>query len=388
MNWDEHSSESERLAGEGETASSRRDGVGISHPEMSPKKAAAPGDRSATVAGDLIGATVIVGDHSKITIGKDANRMTAEARPRPLILLSRSLAAIAIGLAIDVLRQFLGGDGGWSDTISGSLQAVVVTLITIAVVLTTLSLIRPASPLVKSAARFEVVKEIQKARRAVILTGIAGIIAFGLWLSLPAFAPYYNVRGVEFQYSDPGNLSRARESYRQAIRLKPHYAQAHYNLATTYEDFQPDQAIAEYLLAIKYDSQMYPAYNNLARLYILKGKDGDYEQALNILHQALDTSPPDTSVQYSLYKNIGWANYLHSTRPNYLQAEQNLRMAISLRKDKAAAHCLLAYVLKKLGKAGAADECFDCVTLAPGEKDVEAKWVSDAQECLMKGNSK
>ena len=36
---------------------------------------------------------------------------------------------------------------------------------------------------------------------------------------------------------------------------------------------------------------------------------------------------------------------------NYLQAEQELRRAISLRKDKAAAHCLLAYVLKEQGKS-------------------------------------
>jgi len=75
---------------------------------------------------------------------------------------------------------------------------------------------------------------------------------------------------------------------------------------------------------------------------------------------------------------------------HYSLAEMYLRRAISLQSKQggAAAHCLLAYVLKAQGKAEAADECFDCVSLAPGEKDIEAKWLSDAQECLMKGGSK
>jgi hypothetical protein len=71
-------------------------------------------------------------------------------------------------------------------------------------------------------------------------------------------------------------------------------------------------------------------------------------------------------------------------------AEMYLRRAISLRNEQggAAAHCLLAYVLKEQGMAGVADECFDCVSLAPGEKDVEPRWVSDARDCLMKGEGK
>jgi hypothetical protein len=45
----------------------------------------------------------------------------------------------------------------------------------------------------------------------------------------------------------------------------------------------------------------------------------------------------------------------------------------------------LAYVLKEQGKAGVTDECFDCVSLAPGERDIEAAQVSDAQDYLLKG---
>jgi tetratricopeptide (TPR) repeat protein len=355
-------------------------------PIKSSQEAAASGDRTASVSGDSVRA-IIVGDHSKIKLGGDSTRRATKEKLRPVAFLPRLLAAIAISLAIDVLRRFLGGDGDWSSIISAILQAVLIALLIVAVALTVILLLRPANPLVKKAARLGVFNEAQQARRAAVLTGIACVIALGLWLSLPAFAPYYNDRGTKFQSSDPPDLSRARESYQQAVRLKPGYAPAHYNLATTYEDLQPDQAIDEYLLAIRYDSRIYPAYNNLARLYLRRGKNNDYEDALNILHQGEDLSPPDENVQYSLNKNLGWANY---ALKHYPLAEMYLRRAVALRDDQsgAAAHCLLAYVLKAQGKTGVADECFSCITLAPGEKDIEAKWVSDAQECVMKGESK
>jgi len=144
-----------------------------------------------------------------------------------------------------------------------------------------------------------------------------------------------------------------------------------------------DEAIDEYRIAISYDSHIYPAYNNLARLYIRRGKDDDYESALNLLVKAGDFAPQDENVQYSLNKNLGWANY---ALKHYAMAEMYLRRAISLRSHQgAAAHCLLAYVLKEQGKAGVVDECYDCVSLAPGETDLEAKWVSDSQDCLIKG---
>jgi len=105
------------------------------------------------------------------------------------------------------------------------------------------------------------------------------------------------------------------------------------------------------------------------------------------LSKAGDISPRDENAQYSLNKNLGWANY---ALKHYAMAEVYLRRAIALRSQQsgAAAHCLLAYVLKEQGKAGVADECFDCVSLAPGEKDVEVSWVSDAQECLKKEGGK
>ena len=290
------------------------------------------------------------------------------------------LASLALSLTTDVLRRFLNED--WPYIAASIVQTVFLLLAIVAAFITLVSLVRPTHRLVVRAVGVSAPHQ-----KAVILTGIALVIALGLWLSLPVFARYYNERGVAFQYREQPDLTRARESYQQAVRLLPGYAQAHYNLATVQEDLQPESAIEEYRLAISYDNHIFSAYNNLARLYLLRGKDDDYESALNLLSQAGDLSPQDEDVQYSLNKNLGWANY--ALKHNAM-AEVYLRRAIALRSQQsgAAAHCLLAYVLKEQGKAGVADECFDCVSLAPGEKDVEARWVSDAQECLKKGGGK
>ncbi|MEK6406795.1 MAG: CHAT domain-containing protein [Acidobacteriota bacterium] len=347
--------------------------------------------RRAALADDAAQPTLISEDNSHHALGRPVMRGVAieehKEKPRSIAFLPWLFAGIGISLATDVLRRFLAGDGCWPDIVALIVQSVFVLLAIVAAAITIISMIRPTHPLVVKAAGSGGLTAPRKVKRAVILTGIALVIALGLWLSLPVFARYYNERGAGFQYGESPDLSRARESYQQAVRLLPGYAQAHYNLATVQEDLQPESAIEEYRLAIRYDSHIYPAYNNLARRYLLRGKDDDYESALNLLSQAGDLAPRDDNVQYSLNKNLGWANY---ALKHYAMAEMYLRRAIALRSQQsgAAAHCLLAYVLKEQGKAGVADECFDCVSLAPGEKDVEVSWVSDARECLKKEGGK
>ncbi len=293
-------------------------------------------------------------------------------------------AAISAGLIIECVARFVSSEGDWLHTTSTALQFILAILAAILVAVAGTSLIQPNPPLVAKAVRLGTVKS-HRIKKAAMLAGIVLFIALGLWLWLPEFARFYYERGHEYQTQ--GKLSPARESYQRALRLNPSYTEAHYNLATIYEDLHPQEAVKEYLLAIKYDSNLYPAYNNLARLYILQGSDKDYDSALQILNRALELSPSDERVQYSLYKNLGWVNYLLK---NYEMAENCLRRAISLREqeDAAAAHCLLVYVLKEQNKPGVLDACKDCVRFAPGETDVEAKWVNYARELLMKGASR
>lgn len=353
-------------------------------------EAATSEERRVAMAENLMRARVIPQNNSKIIAGGlMRHRLAGEEPPekhRTVAALPWLFASVAIILTADILRRFLGGDGGWPDIAATVVQLVFIIFATLAFILVGISLLRPVNTFAGKTAGLGMINDSAKAWRAAIFSGIALVTALGLWLSLPVFAHYFNERGARFQYREQPDLSRARESYQQAVRLNTGYAPAHYNLALVQEGLQPEAAIEEYLLAIKFDSHIYPAYNNLARLYLLRGKGNDYENALNVLRQAGDLSPQDENVQYSLNKNLGWANYVLK---HYSVAETYLRKAISLRSNQgAAAHCLLAYVLKEQGKAGVVDECFSCVSLAPGEKDVEAKWVSDAQDCFMKEDRK
>lgn len=340
-------------------------------------------------AEDPASRTALAGDSSKTLTARPSRRVRSGEAPQEklhrMTFFSWLFASLALLLAIDVLRRFLGESGGWPDIIATVIQLVCILFATIALLLTGISLLHLADPLVEQAARLGRFDAFAEARRAVLVTGIVLSAAFGLWLSLPALAHYYNERGSEFQSAEPPDLSRARESYQQAVRLNPSYAPAHYNLAAVQEDLHPEKAMEEYMFAIRCDSHLYAAYNNLARLYLRRGEDHDCKEALNLLNQAVDLSPPDENVQYSLNKNLGWANYLLK---HYLPAETYLRRAISLHSQSASAHCLLAYVLREQGKAGAVDECYDCVSLSPGEKDIEANWVSDARDCYMKGGGR
>ncbi len=362
-----------------------REGINASHARI-----IKPSRRIARI-GNQVELNIVPAERFDTAVGEHLIPWIAEeersGKSRPVVFLPWLFACIGLGLMTDILRLFLTEESSWWDTAAFVAQFVLITAAILTVALIVASLMRPANLLVERAASLGLFNKPNKTRMASFSTLIILVVVFGLWLALPVFARYYNERGIEYQYREPPDLSRAREYYQLAVRLKPSYAQAHYNLAIVNEGFQPEKAMEEYLLAIRHDSRIYPAYNNLARLYLLRGKENDYESALNILSQASDLAPQDENVQYSLNKNLGWAHY---ALKRYPMAEMYLRRAISLgnKQGGAAAHCLLAYVLKEQGKADVADECFDCVSLAPGEKDLEAKWLSDAQDCLMKGNGK
>jgi len=68
--------------------------------------------------------------------------------------------------------------------------------------------------------------------------------------------------------SNPGN-----GDYRRAISLDPDNASAHYSLGTVHENFHNyDDAIVEYRSAIALDSRFLEAQNNVARLYLWRGR--------------------------------------------------------------------------------------------------------------------
>ena len=206
------------------------------------------------------------------------------------------------------------------------------------------------------------------------------MLILALRFSLPGIARLYNDRGVQMQAS--GKTTSAIESYQRAVNLSSDSAQAHYNLATAYEDILDfDAALTEYQTAIRADPALYAAQVNLARLYNLRKLD--YASALRLLNTALALKPAAVDTQYSLYKNRGWA---HFGLKLYGLAEEDLRKALALRPDGAAAHCLLAQVLEAKSQSEAALASWDhCLAFDVSGEGVEADWHAMAQERLAGG---
>jgi DNA-binding winged helix-turn-helix (wHTH) protein/Tfp pilus assembly protein PilF len=210
----------------------------------------------------------------------------------------------------------------------------------------------------------------------VVLLVIAAEVALVAYASVPGVARFCNNRGVIHQQK--GELRQAIREYQRALMFKSNYAEAHYNLADAYEEI-PDyvKALEQYQSAIDIDPTFYPAYNNLSRLYILREKDPG--AALRLLDRAISLQPKEPSVQYTLYKNYGWANLEMGQMG---QAEQNLRIAVGLNPQRGSAHCLRAMVMNRQGKPNDALPEWESCLRYSYQSEVEPEWRNAAQEVL------
>ena len=199
----------------------------------------------------------------------------------------------------------------------------------------------------------------------------------------------------------------------KAIELDGDNLDAHYNLATLYEDLQDfNNAQKQYLIAAK--GGLPDAYNNLARLYIQKKK---YAEAVTLLNQGLklmrekegqaNLTDEDREsllvVKYNLFKNLGWAKFEQGQDKN---AQPYLRAAIGIAsnpegakyiRNPGARYCLLAQVLQRQEDKSAPppkpsearkywQQCRDLVEkrLAAGEviNPEEDTWLEEAKQKL------
>ena len=210
------------------------------------------------------------------------------------------------------------------------------------------------------------------------------LVAF--WLALPLLSSRYDQRGQIAQ--DAGDLGTAEQNYNLAISLNPDNADAHYNLATLYEDIQLlDKAKTEYLIAMR--GNFPEAYNNLARLY-LQPPQPDPNKAAILLNQGIRLADEQQSfpeVKYSLYKNLGWARFQQAQYP---EAKSALETAIRISNQPNAehitnpgsAHCLLAQTLDEQKLPGAIQAWQQCCQLGDSGHPDESAWLLKARTRL------
>lgn len=184
------------------------------------------------------------------------------------------------------------------------------------------------------------------------------------WFKQPLFSEIYKDTGQSFQAKQ--NLVLAKQNYLKAIALNSDNFDAHYKLATLYEELQEfELAQTEYIIALK--GNYLPAYNNLSYWYIKQGKFFD---AIALLHKSWvlvgeqerpqifnkltrEEKTDFRVLKYNLAKNLGWA--LLETK-QFEEAQIWISIAMDLANDSkiklhvknpGAAHCFYAKLLEK-----------------------------------------
>jgi energy-coupling factor transporter ATP-binding protein EcfA2 len=200
-------------------------------------------------------------------------------------------------------------------------------------------------------------RKYQRYRTIAVWTGLStlALLSATLFISLgtPFLARTFNDWGN--QEYDKENIKKSIQYYDLALWLQPNYPLALYSQGRAYEkDKDLNSAIINYQGSIQLSSGKYaPAYNTLARLYILKPKNQEIftREAVKLLETAL--SLPYTKqlnendyneymeAKYYLLKNLGWAKLKLKL---YADAENTLKQAITENNKFASAYCLLAQV--------------------------------------------
>src|SRR6267378_5288808 len=161
----------------------------------------------------------------------------------------------------------------------------------------------------------------------------------GCWMA------HYNV-GIAL--NDQGDADRAIVHYRQAVELRPSYAEAHYNLGRLLvQKGQVDEAVAHYEKALEINPADAAAHNNLGATLFANGRVDEaiahYQKALAIQPDYADASCNLASALLSkgaLDGSIAYYFVCLAISPDQAEAQYNLASALfrTGRMDEAIAH--------------------------------------------------
>jgi tetratricopeptide (TPR) repeat protein len=157
--------------------------------------------------------------------------------------------------------------------------------------------------------------------------------------------------------SDQGRPKEAERAYRDAIKLEPAYAKAHYNLGNALlGQGRPKEAEQACRDAIKLEPDLAEAHVTVGNALLGQGRPKEAEQAFR---DAIRLKPAYARA----HNNLGIA-LLGQGR--HKEAEQAFRDAIRLKPDYAEAHNNLGSVLSDQGRPKEAEQAFrDALELEP-----------------------
>jgi tetratricopeptide (TPR) repeat protein len=160
-------------------------------------------------------------------------------------------------------------------------------------------------------------------------------------------AMYWNTLGSTYYKS--GKYEEAIESYKQAIRIDPDYAMAHYNLGLAYvESGKYKEAIESYKQALRIDPDSAIAHYNLGVAY---GESGKYKEAIESYKQVVRIDPDYADA----HCNLGVAYYESGMNKEAIEA---FKQVVRIDPDDAEVHYCLGVAYGESGKYKEAIESY------------------------------
>ena len=245
-----------------------------------------------------------------------------------------------------------------------------------------------------------------------VKTIIVFLILLWIWNNFSTFSEAYkkqaqNLQNPPVESQKSPNLALAEQKYLKALELDSDNLDAHFKLATLYEELQDiDKAKKHYLIAAK--GGLLEAYNNLAYWYIREGKEAEAVELLETgkrflaekdkqLDKLTEAEKKELQVlRYNIYKNLGWARF---KQERYEDAIPNLLVGISIAENSeyqevitnpGAAYCIYAQILQKQeDKSPQAKEnwqkCEELISKRKAAGDINAEedqWLYEARQQL------
>ena len=204
----------------------------------------------------------------------------------------------------------------------------------------------------------------------------------------------YNISGV--CYKATGQLEMAIKCFEEAVKLKPNFADANYNLGLTLQDLnQLDAAIESYQTTLDLQKSYFKAHNNLGIIYKELGQMGD---AVKSYKKAIDLQPNFAEAHNNLGTTLQEMGQLDEAancyeralviQPDYIEVHNNLgntlnllgqtdealnsyKQALSINPDYADAHNNLGIIHHEMGQLDEAIKCYE-KTIAINPENAEA----------------
>ncbi len=143
-------------------------------------------------------------------------------------------------------------------------------------------------------------------------------------------------------YVQTGDDEKAAVAFREAIKLRPDYADAHQNLGAVLTTSDPDEAVRELEKAVELQPALLKAQYNLAIAYGASGSHGS-QKAIQQLEKLLAMDPEYPRAEFAIGREL-----LRSGKPQ--DAVTHLKIAVEREPNFGEAHYQLGLALSRAGR--------------------------------------